>query len=347
MPTREPHWWYSDASSWQRIALAPAAALYGAATELRFKLKRPYRATLPVICVGNFTAGGTGKTPMALALADIVEDAGGSPWFLSRGFGGRLDGQERVDPARHTAAEVGDEPLLLAKRAPTVISRNRALGAEFIARQAPANAVIIMDDGLQNPSLTKDLTIALVDGVRGIGNGAVIPAGPLRARLPFQLRQTDVIVVTGEDQTATAQLAAYPESESLPRLSAEAGPRGDTDWLKGRAVVAFAGIANPQRFFGLLGRLGANVVKTVEFPDHATLANADAERLLAEARAANAMLVTTEKDHVRLGGLDGARAAVRDAARTLPIALRFSDDAGGMLKARIAAAIEKKARASG
>lgn len=335
MPVREPSWWYSGAS-WQRAALRPVAALYRRIAEGRFKAAVPHRSTLPVICVGNFTAGGTGKTPMALAVADLVSEAGGAPWFLSRGYGGRLDGQERVDPGTHTAAEVGDEPLLLANRAPTVISRDRALGAEFIARHAPADAVIIMDDGLQNPSLAKDLTIALVDGGRGIGNGAVIPAGPLRASLPFQLARTDIIVFAGrESGAARRQIEPRTADHAIALLSAEALPRDSTAWLQGRKVVAFAGIANPQRFFSLVGRLGADVVEAIAFADHATLTEADAERLLAAAQRADAALLTTEKDFVRLAGLDGARVRVRESARTLPIALSFGPEDRALLLARI------------
>lgn len=273
---------------------------------------------------------------MSLLVADIVETSGGVPWFLSRGYGGRLDGQERVDPARHTAAEVGDEPLLLAARAPTVISRNRQLGAEFIARQAPANAVIIMDDGLQNPALTKDLTIVVVDAARGFGNGAVIPAGPLRAPLAFQLRLADMIVVNGASGgRARRQLTGAPGASGNPQLSAHPVPRGDTSWLKAAKVVAYAGIANPERFFALLETLGAVVAERVAFGDHQSMSNEEAEQLLALAGKHDAQLVTTEKDFVRLGGLDRARTELRAKSKALPIALQMPDKDCAALAARV------------
>lgn len=316
--------------------LAPIAALYGTISARRITSAIPERAARPVICVGNFTAGGTGKTPMSLLVADIVEERGGAPWFLSRGYGGRLDGQERVDPEHHTAAEVGDEPLLLAARAPTVISRDRRLGAEFIARQAPANAVIIMDDGLQNPSLSKDLTIAVIDRARGLGNGYVIPAGPLRAPMAAQLPRTNIIVVNGTSGDAAAtDLARFTSDASIPKLAAAPQLLEATDWLSGARVIAFAGIANPDRFFSMLERAGANVVARTAFADHKTLSNSEAEKLLSQADHTGALLVTTEKDHVRLRGLDGARVALFERAKPAAIKLQMSDDDRTLLGARI------------
>jgi tetraacyldisaccharide 4'-kinase len=339
----EPSWWYEHGPHWQASLLQPIARIYGAIAEWGYKRAAPHRAKFPVICVGNFTAGGTGKTPMALLVADLVEAAGGEPWFLSRGYGGRLDGQERVDPARHTAAEVGDEPLLLAARATTVISHNRQLGAEFIARQAPPNAVIIMDDGLQNPALAKDLTIAVVDAARGFGNGAVIPAGPLRAPLAFQMRLADVIVVNGANADfARRQLADASRATAIPQLSAHAVPSGETAWLKGAKVVAYAGIANPERFFSLLETLGAKVLERVAFRDHQSLSNEDAASLLALAGRHSAQLITTEKDCVRLGGLDRARADLRARSKTLPITLHMPDKDREALAVCVADAIARK-----
>jgi tetraacyldisaccharide 4'-kinase len=343
VPNREPPWWYADGPHWQAKVLRPLAFIYGTIARRRYERTAPYHSRLPVICIGNFTAGGTGKTPTSLLVADLVEAAGGVPWFLSRGYGGRLDGQERVDPARHTAAEVGDEPLLLAARAPTVISRDRRLGAEFIARQAPSNAVIIMDDGLQNATLQKDLTIAIVDAARGFGNGSVIPAGPLRAPLEFQMSLADVIVVNGSDgDKARRQLADMASSTAIPQLAAEAVPRGDTTWLQGAKIVAFAGIANPERFFRLLDSLSAGVIERVTFNDHETLSNVDAEKLIALAERTGAKLVTTEKDFVRLNGLDGARTQLRSCSKMLPITLTMPGKDREFLLARIAEAISQK-----
>lgn len=332
MANAEPSWWYQAGDPWQARVLAPIAQLYGFVAARRMTSAIPERAARPVICVGNFTAGGTGKTPMSLLVADIVEELGGAPWFLSRGYGGRLDGQERVDAARHTAAEVGDEPLLLAARAPTVISRDRRLGAEFIARQAPQNAVVIMDDGLQNPALAKDLTIALIDRARGLGNGRVIPAGPLRAPLDVQIARTDLIVINGPaGNTAAADLAA---TGSIPTLAAAPKPR-EAAWLSGARVIAFAGIANPNRFFAMLESCGAVIVERRAFADHQTLSDADASALLARAQSEGATLVTTEKDYVRLRGLDGTRIQLYERARPVAIQLAMPDADRALLKSRI------------
>lgn len=342
MPAREPSWWYSAQPGWQARALSPIAEVYAYFARRRVINAQPYRSRLPVICVGNFTAGGTGKTPMALAVADIVQSLGREPWFLSRGYGGRLDGQERVDPARHSAAEVGDEPLLLAARAPTVISRNRALGAEFIERHAPENAVIIMDDGLQNPALSKNLAIAVVDAARGFGNGMVIPAGPLRMHLGLQITRSDIIVINGASgDRARTQLADYPDSGFVDIVAARPEPKGDTAWLNGTRVAAYAGIANPERFFGLLEKLGATVVERVTFNDHETLSPSDAAKLLSLAKSNDARLVTTEKDFVRLSGLDGARAVVKAASACLAITLAMPDADRALLTGKIKAALDR------
>lgn len=336
MANAEPSWWYEPGSHWQACILAPIATLYGTIAAKRMTSVIPERAARPVICVGNFTAGGTGKTPMSLLIADLVEEHGGTPWFLSRGYGGRLDGQERVDPTRHTAAEVGDEPLLLAARAPTIISRDRRLGAEFIARQAPPNAVIIMDDGLQNPALAKDLTIALVDRARGLGNGRVIPAGPLRAPLNVQLARTDLIVINGASgDTAANDIAGAPGAAKIPKLAATPTPSDATTWLSGARVIAFAGIANPDRFFAMLERGGATIIARTSFADHATLSNGDAGALLKQADAERATLVTTEKDYVRLHGLNGARAILLERAKPVAMKLEMPSANRALLSERI------------
>ncbi len=323
MPAKEPDWWYLDELTWQPRVLAPAAKLYGAIAARRMSSDNPYRSRFPVICVGNFTAGGTGKTPTCLLLADLIESLGAKPWFLSRGYGGRLDGQERVDPARHGAAEVGDEPLLLAARAPTVISRDRRLGAEFIERSAPDGTVIIMDDGLQNPALAKDLTIAVIDGSRGLGNGQIIPAGPLRAPMSSQMSRTDLILINGTGDRARQHLDQVPDRERKPELSATPQPVGDQGWLKGAAVVAYAGIANPERFFSLLEKLGATVVERVVFADHQSISQSQAGALIRMAADGSAQLVTTQKDFVRLSGLDGTRENLRAVSQVLPIELNL------------------------
>ncbi len=327
MAWREPSWWYSEGPHWQAAALKPVAAIYGSVVRRRYKQSAMYRSRLPVICVGNFTAGGTGKTPLARAVAEIVRGLGREPWMLSRGYGGALEGPVRVDPAVDAASDCGDEPLLLARTAATVIAADRRAGAAFIERAAPANAIIIMDDGMQNPSLAKDLTIAVIDGGRGLGNGAVIPAGPLRAPMPFQLQCANAMVIMGEASPRTRQqLSDLQDQWHGQVFRSSATPAGDTGWLRGAKVVAFAGIANPKRFFSTLDGLGAVFSERIEFPDHHAFSDAEAASLLATANKHGAALVTTEKDIVRLTGKRGAIAELGTRVKSLAITLAFDGD---------------------
>lgn len=338
MPLDEPGWWYQEDRTWQAAALWPFAAIYGRIARRRLQSQSRYRARLPVICAGNFTAGGTGKTPLALTLASIVEGEGREPWFLSRGYGGRLDGQERIDPKRHRAIDVGDEPLLLARRAPAVIAKDRRLGAELIERQAGRTAVIILDDGLQNPALFKDLTIALVDGQRGFGNGRVIPAGPLRAPLDAQRAAAGALIVMGEQSANTAkQLLHFRQ----PVLFARTVPAGDVAWLKRKPLVAYAGIANPQRFFDLIEKLGGQILERRVFKDHHGYSEADALSLLGIAERLPATLVTTAKDHVRLEGVGPARNRLALRSKILPVEIEFSSGDAAKLVALVQRAIAR------
>lgn len=342
MRLEEPHWWYAPVAQGPARWLAPAAMIYGAAAQARFKLTTPAAAGRPVVCVGNFTAGGTGKTPLSLSLARMLRDAGREPWFLTRGYGGRVAGPYRVDPVTDAAALVGDEPLLLAREAATVIARDRRAGAAYICAASPAGAVIVMDDGLQNPSLAKALTIAIVDGRRGVGNGQVIPAGPLRAPLAFQLGLVDAIVVTVPvdgappvDGPAERLRKTFPG----PVLLVETKPVGEVAWLTEAKVVAFAGIANPERFFRLLTKLGARVAVSRAYPDHHPLTETQAAELLEVARREEALLVTTEKDQARLAGATGMLAALRETAQVLAIRSEMPAADGARLKALLMGAI--------
>ena len=341
MPLNEPSWWYRESEAWQAKLLAPLGWLWGHATARRLGGGTPYRAQCPVICIGNFTAGGTGKTPMSLAVAVIVRDLGGTPVFLSRGYGGTRAGPIFVDNTRHTATEVGDEPLLLAQTAPAVIARDRAAGARLIERTAAPGTVIIMDDGLQNPYLVKDLVIAVVDGQRGLGNLAVIPAGPLRAPLAFQARLVDAIVVNGGSQQA--DFPGMPEllrSFSGPLLAARTDVAADAPSLRGVKVVAFAGIANPERFFRSLESQRAMVCDRIAFGDHHAFTAADCERLLATATAQGARLITTEKDFARLKGRsEPALQRLRASSQTLAMELVLEDSDLAVLRDLIAKAV--------
>jgi tetraacyldisaccharide 4'-kinase len=317
----EPSWWYAAPAECIAQLLRPLGATYGWVAMARYRRSQPYRSRLPVICVGNFTAGGTGKTPLVLHLCRRLADAGEKPIALTRGYGGRLT-SHWVDPGSDAARDVGDEPLLLARAAPTRIARNRASGARAIEAGPRPASVIVMDDGLQNPTLAKDLTIAVVDGMRGVGNGLVMPAGPLRAPLDFQLDLTDAIVVN-EPQDAAGTVSDWLRRRFAgPVLRARVAPVDNADWLAGANLVAWAGIGAPQRFFALLERHGAVLAERIAFGDHRRLGEGDARRLLALARRHSARLVTTEKDAARLLGTAGSLAELARTSHLLHVALQ-------------------------
>jgi tetraacyldisaccharide 4'-kinase len=309
--------------------LAPLAGLYAWGAARRLAQPPSITLPMPVICVGNFTAGGTGKTPLAIHIAEHVKARGLSPVFLTRGYGGRARGPAWLKAGLDTARDVGDEPLLLSQSAPVMVARDRAAGARAIRDSSIRADVVIMDDGLQNPSVGKSLSIAVVDRRRGVGNGLVIPAGPLRAPLDIQLAITDAIVVNGSpaDPSEDAPDAGRWLRERFqgPVIEARPEPKDDPRWLAEKPVVAFAGIANPARFFALAARLGARIVAQAEFGDHHAFTENDARRLLTAARRAGAALVTTEKDWVRLIGSSGALADLRETAR--PLAIRLALEA--------------------
>jgi tetraacyldisaccharide 4'-kinase len=312
---REPaFWWDPNGGRWW---LAPFAGAYGMVAAMRMR-SVGRRAGVPVICLGNLTVGGAGKTPAALEVGRLLLAAHERPYFLTRGYGGRLAGPVRVEPARHTATAVGDEPLLLARLAPTIVSRDRVAGAE--AAQRDGATVIVMDDGFQNPSLSKDLAILLVDGRRGIGNGRVVPAGPLRAPLEAQMANAHAIVVVGPPEgAATAIESAQRQGVAIfhARLVPDAAMIAA---IGNRAVLAFAGIGNPEKFFATLLEAGVAVADQMSFPDHHSYTAGDARALLRSADADNLLLLTTEKDLVRLAGRRRL-AALAARANALPVRL--------------------------
>ncbi len=303
----------------------------------------PYTPRIPVLCVGNFTAGGTGKTPMAIALAQIVRDLDREPVFLSRGYGGKLAGPEIVDLQRHTHAETGDEPLLLARVAPAVVARNRRQGAELIERTYGPKSVIIMDDGLQNPALKKDFSIAVIDAKRAFGNGLCIPAGPLRAPLSYQAGLVQAIAINGvTDGTDARSIRAHISRFFTGAvIKTYVAPDAEITWLKAQKIVAFAGIANPERFFSLVEAHGGIIAERYVFPDHHAFTQADAARLLSSADAHAATLVTTEKDFVRLRGAGGAVRALTERTRTVPVSLNFEGNGYSELAELVSAAIHR------
>jgi tetraacyldisaccharide 4'-kinase len=338
----EPSWWYREGSSTFATLLHPLGTVYGWAATARFARTKPYRSRLPVICIGNFTAGGTGKTPLAIHLCEGLKAAGHEPVALTRGYGGRLKGPYWVGKT-DGAREVGDEALLLARAARTHLARNRRAGAHAIESGPHPVTVIVMDDGLQNPSLAKDLTLAVVDGDRGVGNNCVIPAGPLRAPLNFQLELTDAIIVnTASLEEPTPIAETFRRVFGGPVLCAAIVPSGDTRWLEDGPVLAWAGIGAPARFFALLERLRADVVGRIPFADHYCLTDADARRLLDAAEAAKAKLVTTEKDMARLTGAGGLLAELASRSRALPVKLFFADADAERLATLVATALQAR-----
>ncbi len=312
---RPPAFWDAAPTHPAARLLRPLGALYGRHTAARMD-RSGTSAPCPVLCVGNFTLGGAGKTPTALALADLARGLGAAPAFLTRGYGGTLTGPVRVDPDRHDAAQTGDEPLLLARSAPTILSRDRPAGAR---RAAEGGAdLVIMDDGLQNPSLAKDLSLAVVDGASGIGNGLTFPAGPLRVPLARQWRHVHGVVLVG-DGAPGETVADDALRRGLPVHRARLVPGGD--W-RGRRVLAFAGIGRPDKMFATLREAGADVVGARAFPDHHPYTRAERDALATEAARLGADLVTTAKDHVRLPPDFAARVAV------LPVTLAFDEPEG-------------------
>jgi tetraacyldisaccharide 4'-kinase len=293
---REPGFWHGP-SSLNTHLLKPLAALYGAVAAKRLR-RKGLNAGIPVLCVGNYNVGGAGKTPTVLALAKLLCELGETPIVLSRGYGGELRGPVRVDSARHAASDVGDEPLMLAGHLPVVVSRNRGDGVPLARSQGAT--VILMDDGFQSPAIVKDVSLIVIDSERGIGNGQVFPAGPLRAPLRPQLARTDALIVVGNG-SAAGQVATEIAAQGKPVLSAHLKPdEAQVAQLRGKRVLAFAGIGDPTRFFNTLRASGVDVAGQRTFADHHPYSRAEIESLIAEAGRDGLTLVTTEKDLVRL-----------------------------------------------
>lgn len=315
---KQPGFWTNPPDRpglWANV-LAPAAALYGNATARR--LTQPsYRAGIPVICVGNINIGGSGKTPTVIALQDRLRNLGHTPHVVSRGYGGVLDGPVKVEERTHIARQVGDEPLLLAAFAPTWIAKDRAAGVRA-AEQAGAS-VVILDDGFQNPQVHKDLSFVVVDADVGFGNGRVIPAGPLREPVETGLKRAQAVISIGETAAQHRFTKIWGDKIHSPHLQAKLEPlQTGMDW-SGQAVLAFAGIGRPEKFFATLRGLGANLVRAEALDDHQTLTDPLLVRLENEARLLNAQLVTTEKDAARLP------ASFRSKVLTVPVRLEIEN----------------------
>ena len=302
--------------------LRPVSWLYQGLGALRHLMVRPYQASIPVICVGNITSGGTGKTPVTAYTAQLAKANGLRPVILSRGYGGTITAPCFVDPALHSAKDCGDEPLILAEIAPVVISANRAKGAAFIEAQDSFD-VIIMDDGMQNPQLHKDKTICVFDGTIGVQNGMIFPAGPLRNTLEDGARQADIIIINGADKTDIG--AQFPKHKVI---SAALAPQPPIPKIKqDKPLFAFAGIGRPERFFETLSDKGYYLVQQKAFGDHHLYDAADLKGLIASASALSAQLVTTQKDWVRLP------TSLKKEIAYLPVLLHISSEDAATLAA--------------
>lgn len=289
---RAPGFWRVDGVA-ARL-LAPAGLLYGALAARRLARLAP-EAALPAIVVGGLTAGGDGKTPLVLALAALLADRGETPAILTRGYGRRGNGAAApfIVAPDATCDLAGDEALLLARRAPTIVGADRAAGARLA--QDEGATVALLDDGFHSRRIAPDLALLVIDADYGVGNGRCLPAGPLRAPLAAQIAHADALVLIG-DGDAGMRLARGTEKPIFhANLVAEPGAA-----LKGTRVVAFAGVGRPEKFFRTLTQSGAEIVASHGFPDHHRYRPEEIAALEALAQRLDARLMTTEKDVVRL-----------------------------------------------
>lgn len=318
---RAPRFWWRRPGPLSAL-LYPVAAIYGAIAGARLS-RKGYRAKIPVLCIGNPTLGGAGKTPAAITIARMLEAEGRKVFFLTRGYGGSEEGPLLADLRKHSATEIGDEAPLLANVAPTVVARDRAAGAKFA--EANGAEILVLDDGFQNPSLEKDFSLLVIDGAKGLGNGLVFPAGPLRAPLSVQFARAQAIVVVGDGEAGgkAAELTAeagLPVIRAILTADAESARQ-----FSGKRVLAFAGIGAPEKFFASLESAAAEIVIRKPFGDHHRYSEQDARTLLREAAEKNLLLATTEKDLARIRR-DEALSSLHANALALKVTLSFDDE---------------------
>lgn len=316
---KTPKYWQSN--SLIAKILTPISWIYGWLTQLRLRTHKPSETTVPVICIGNITAGGTGKTPVSLSIAKMLETEMYHPFFVTRGYGGKQK-NVLVNYKKHSAQEVGDEPLLLASQAPTVVNPNRYAAAQIAVSQGAD--IIIMDDGFQNPSLRKDLSFLVFDGAYGVGNGRVLPAGPLRETFADGIKRANALIILGKDKHHLA------ERSNLPVFYGHTEPVQTT--MNKADVLAFAGIGHPQKFYRTLQQCQFNVVKTIDFPDHHFYTNKEIAEIVATAKEKNLEIYTTSKDYVKIPSL------YKSAINVLEVAIVWDnpDQLANFIKSKLA-----------
>lgn len=302
-----PSHWYKPQANAPALFLLPFAWVWMAVTRVRRYLSKPYRAKAKVICIGNVAVGGAGKTPLAIALMDALREAGlaSNPCFLKRGYGGKAKGVTLIDSTA-SFDDYGDEALLLAQHAPTLVSADRRAALQLADRSG--FDVAICDDGFQNPYFIKDMSILVFDGAYGVGNGLCVPAGPCREPLKEAVLRAQAAVIVGDDKTGLRD-----ELNSIPTFAAHFKAAYNQ---RGGRYLAFAGIGRPEKFFETLAASNYDIVKSVPFADHHVYSASELDVLLVEAERLSARLITTEKDHVRLPD------AYKPCIDTLPVSLR-------------------------
>jgi len=318
---RTPRFWYNTKHSILPLLLTPLSWIYGLVYKNLQHHAKPWQAPIPVICVGNITAGGQGKTPMAISICKALKLNNKTVHFISRGYGGSLRGPFLVDPNVNTSSEVGDEPLLLSEIAPTWVSANRKTGIELAHKMGAE--IIVMDDGFQNLSVKKDFSIVVIDGETGFGNGRLLPAGPLREGIIEGLSRANAVVIIGEDcldlEITLSDTYSCPSQKPIDIYTAQLIPTSNSLSLLNEKVYAFTGIGRPEKFFNTLNEVGCDITGKQNFSDHHQFTEAEISELRKLAHATNSKLITTSKDYVRL------TPSQQKNIKVLPVTLKWRD----------------------